>query len=455
MPGREGLQDERARGIVPFDQFPGPVVIPPADIQDNPGLCLRVNATWAALLSSLLDRLDQPDVWAGDDTQIDDARQRVRALQVLLDGINDCMCIDEFTASANSGSPVSVTFNPDTGNFHFVIPPGAAGPAGPTGPAGPAGGAGTSGVIVDSLPLDDMSDNPRCQVSTQLRQELETVLDDWLDVIDAQVDIAQSITGIISNAAPVIGLGVVALAEGVNTAITATTAVLRSGLTTQVYDKIQCHLHCNLDEVNPWIDNATKELWAADVYADTNIALAVRVFVYWSIRAMSVEGLQYFSWRSQFIDTPTDCGFCDCEPWSYTFTFASSAEGWALPSGQPGNTAWDSGTQSMRGTSANTNLLNVIAAVEFPVTYIRSVSMTVASNLARGYGYRGILYRSSGTETGFLTGQNPSGEHEVSVNINHFADRIRINWDSSSGGASNWGEIREVTITGFGDNPFD
>lgn len=142
----EGLQDDRARGIVPFDQFPAPVAIPSTNPQDDPGVCLRINATWAAMLSSLLDRLDQPDVWEGEDAAIEAARQNVRALQVALDEVNDCMCISEFTASAESGNPVNVVFDPETGNFHFTIPPGEQGPQGIQGIQGIQGVQGVQGV---------------------------------------------------------------------------------------------------------------------------------------------------------------------------------------------------------------------------------------------------------------------------------------------------------------------
>ena len=66
--------------IKPYAPRIKPSAIPEPGIFDDPVRCLKVNAVWASHVIGVLQALDQPDTWVGDDDQIFDARQQIREL---------------------------------------------------------------------------------------------------------------------------------------------------------------------------------------------------------------------------------------------------------------------------------------------------------------------------------------------------------------------------------------
>lgn len=56
------------------------LVIPVEGVCDEPTICLRVNVRWAAYVGGALHVLEQPEVWAGTEAQVDGAIQQVREL---------------------------------------------------------------------------------------------------------------------------------------------------------------------------------------------------------------------------------------------------------------------------------------------------------------------------------------------------------------------------------------
>ena len=465
MPGREGLQDERARGIVPFDQFPGPVVIPPADIQDDPGLCLRVNATWAALLSSLLDRLDQPDVWAGDETQIDDARQRVRALQVLLDGINDCMCIDDFTASAESGTPVSVTYDPETGNFHFVIPPGEKGDTGSVGPAGPAGPAGASGsgVITESAP--DLSEggtvDARCRLSTWLRGELIDTAERVLDAFDELGDIVDAAGSLIGNIPSVPTWIAEYMFVGLGIASAATTAVIRAQFTTAFWDDVQCSIHCSLDTVDPVFDATVRDLAVLEI---GNASLAAQ-FISALLLMQSDESLAWQTWRAQFQDTSSlNCGFCSaCEPWSVSWFDGdgNAVPPWSLESFGGVYPTYDAINDWLVGAERGPGIGDDVGLI---INFASSVTITRVRVETAFYKTRSQTDDIARVELDNVNVAN-STNAVINTALTGYAewngaqsvDKIRVWGGTRTTDIGDGGYIRitKLIVEGTGDNPFD
>lgn len=111
-------------------------------------IVLPASQQWLAVYNKALLMLTETWRWEQlNDTDMtpDEAAATAYTIYVnWLEGL--CMGGDgNFTASAETGTPVSVDYDAITREFAFVIPPGEAGPTGPTGPQGPQGEAGATG----------------------------------------------------------------------------------------------------------------------------------------------------------------------------------------------------------------------------------------------------------------------------------------------------------------------
>lgn len=333
----------------PYAPFSGRFRLPSftSGPDDAPRRFVLVNDSWLDLVADLsLSLLNQWDTWEVDQGEDGPDRQGVlrlyEALHRMVDPIEN--------VTYEEGTPPSVSWNDDTRTLHFVLtrgedgatgpqglqgatgatgpqgpagatgatglqgPVGETGPQGPVGPRGLTGPQGPAGISITIEEQPDYGTNARCKVSSQIVEELESVLDDWLDVFDANNDILQSITSIVDSFAPILGLGVVAVGEIINLFNTSTTSAIRSALSTQVWDTTHCHLHCNLDETDPVFDSAVRDLWSLAIASDNTIPALARSTLLLAIDAISVAGMQYFAWRAQYVEPATNCGQCTgCE----------------------------------------------------------------------------------------------------------------------------------------------
>ena len=387
---------------MPFDQFPGPVVIPPADIDDNPGVCLRVNATWAALLSSLLDRLDQPDVWAGDETQIDAARQKVRALQVVLDGINDCMCIDEFTASAESGTPVSVTYNPTTNNFHFVIPPGEQGPQGiqgeqgpqgiqgpqgeqglegiqgPAGPAGPAGAAGATVTVPDTDATP--SESLRCATAYYATQVLLDRIDSLLQVSEGQSEFIGLIGSLVGSIPAAFGLSIGALSDFADFILSTSVASIESAMDAAYTAFIQESFYCNLG-TDGEITSSVLGLVKVDVANEYGIQNELSAVTDKAISSVSADEWKWATFQAGRDLTAGDCSGYPCAPWEMDWLSENDnplSDGWALATqGDLSLPTYDSVNNWIVGAKAWESAAGGALTITIPSTTITRIKVDI------------------------------------------------------------------------------
>lgn len=187
-------------------------------------------------------------------------------------------------------------------------PQGATGPVGPIGPVGPAGssGAGVAAPVPDLSPFSDR----RCTMSTFVREELESMVDNFLGLVDSSSEMLGAVTSIV-GAFIELGPLVDVIAQAIQLSTDIGTTVIRSGLSLQVWDNVQCDLHCNLDDVQPYLSTSVINLWSLDV--DARDTLGVYSFLALFIRSFSQSGWNYISWRATLSDGFTGCAFCGCD----------------------------------------------------------------------------------------------------------------------------------------------
>src|SRR5690606_9263734 len=112
--------ERRAVHRLPYlDPRPDPISPPSTAWFEEPCRCIVLNAEWASHLLGVLDRLTEPDAWAGTDEQITAARQAIEEI------------------AAQLSIPCDITGPPG--------PQGEQGPPGPQGEQGPPGPQGEQG----------------------------------------------------------------------------------------------------------------------------------------------------------------------------------------------------------------------------------------------------------------------------------------------------------------------
>lgn len=78
------IETERVLLVPYFAPRRTPMPVPGAGIFDSPSVTVSLNVEWISHIIGILDVLDQPDAWEGDETAIFNARQEILKLQIAL-----------------------------------------------------------------------------------------------------------------------------------------------------------------------------------------------------------------------------------------------------------------------------------------------------------------------------------------------------------------------------------
>jgi hypothetical protein len=281
------IYDEEAERY-PYAPLQDPLDIPSGGIFDTPCRVICLSEAWLPPVLGVLGILLEPDSWSGTEEQRYAATQEVEKLMSL------CGCEDFVSGikiDVNTGK-IQVRFGP-AGDYINI--------------------EGNTTNITSNIvsPQPDMSekDNPRCTLSTFVRNELEDMIADDLDLIDAATDFADAVTELLGKLFQW-GAVVEYISDGLTAVLDGGTAWLRSQFDTEFWDGIQCALHCLLDEETPQWSDAIFDQWREDVNDLGAAQLIVSSMMYYHPRAE----FQYLFWRAQFADNEPDCGFCsECE----------------------------------------------------------------------------------------------------------------------------------------------
>lgn len=316
MPVRDlflGSQPKRGAGY-----NPRPVALPaPTVARDSaPTVCLRVNVEWYAHLLGVLRILEHPLAWSGTDQE---KRAAVSEITTLLNGV-DCEvglqdirvvdCVLEKTFDGVNWTTVA-DLRDCSGDLTQILD-GLSYDAG----QGTRHEGGGDFTIVNMPDLSAGGHDGPCRAGHWVQGEIEDGLDNALSIVDASTDVATAIGEIITVlGAP--GWILDYMIPWVTSSIDLGVAVIRSQLSTQLWDTVICAVMCNIDD-DLTITADIRELIALDVAAGG--ADAAYDVVAWYIRSLSLEHWQYLLWRAQFSPTTVTCGFCSCVP-QFELTF--------------------------------------------------------------------------------------------------------------------------------------
>jgi len=282
------IYDEDAERY-PYAPHPLPIEIPEAFVLDDPQVAWCFSQAWIPAVLGALETLLQKDAWVGSS---EEQQLAVDQVEILMSGL--CNCHDFITGIRIDidTNALQIMFAGDEtwtniDNYHNS----------------------TSNYI---SPQPDMSafDNPRCTLSTFVREELETGLGNWLNIADAASDVVDAITNLLvvfEPWGPVLDL----VADAITAVYDAGINIVQAWLTTEHYDEMQCLLHCALDEENPVVTDEIYETWLDSIFALGGIEPPVITLL---MRAAGKSFWQYVFWRAQFAENVSNCGFCsECE----------------------------------------------------------------------------------------------------------------------------------------------
>lgn len=289
---------------------------PASGVLDEPIICIPVNGGWRQVVLSAFEQYEYSTGW-DPGTDMDTATQEIYTLyRSILNASGPC-----------EGPP---------GPAGPEGPPGPPGPAGPEGPrgyqgaAGPPGppGAGGGGTVVGDLPDPEGASDPLCAVSVFMREELEDMIDNALEIMDNTGDILRSIANFL-NDFPSLSFFVDYLADALDLAFEIGTTVIRAELGTAFWDTVQCAFYCVPESVQdiPFVIN---DIAAAIEAGGGNAAR----FTAWYIKA--VGNWRYLTYRAHWADPTADCSFCGCyDEFDITLDFrlAQYGFGFVVPAG--------------------------------------------------------------------------------------------------------------------------
>jgi hypothetical protein len=269
-----------------YSPFPLPSPVPEADVLDTPQYVICFSYDWLPAIQGALETLIQLDAWVGDDAAREAAVKQAEELLAMTcncGGFVTGMRIDITTGAIQIrfGSSEEWTNIENTTNQTTIISP---------------------------PPVMTEFDNPRCTLSTWVRDELEDIVDSGLTIMAAATDVAEAAVGFIAEF-NIFGVLLEALADAWTIIQEVTIIWLENQLTTEWYDDVQCLLHCALPEENPTWDDAIFEQWIADIEAKDDAGEAIARLM----RAVPISRWQYAFWRAQYADNVASCGFCECE----------------------------------------------------------------------------------------------------------------------------------------------
>jgi hypothetical protein len=339
MPTRDLFLGSQPKHGAGYNPRPVALPAPTAGRHDAPVVCLRVNVEWYAHLLGVLRILEHPLAWSGTDQE---KRAAVSEITTLLngveceDGLQDIRVTDCTLQKTFDGTNwINVVNLHDCSDDISQIIDGLSYDAG----QGTRYEGGGDFTIVNMPDLSAGGHDGPCRAGHWVQGEIEDGLDNALSIVDAATDVATAIGEIITVlGAP--GWILDYMIPWVTSAVDLGVAVIRSQLSTELWDSVICAVTCNIDD-SLTINDDIRELIAIDVSSGgTDAAYDV---VAWYIRSLSLEHWQYLLWRAQFSPTTVTCGFCSCsDDYDVTVIFTSGGHGWVFDN--TGGTEPDKGT---------------------------------------------------------------------------------------------------------------
>ena len=477
----------------PHAVYPRPIPIPDLvnPIGYDPCFTLCVNHAWWPAVYGALSVLLNLDTWIGTDAE---KRAAVDAVEEWL----LAECIKNLTASAESGTPVSATFDPDLFNIHFVIPPGEQGPQGiqgiqgiqgeqgpqgiqgiqgeqgpqgiqgiqgeqgPQGIQGIQGEPGEPGTPAISYPPAPASSTARCDSAHALLDDFtyfaHVILDEW----DATLNTAAFVAGVVGTFVTG-GLGMPALAALgalIGTWNTSTFGTWLDSSSTQ--DDLLCTFYCNLpDSGDVYLDDTAKAIIQTEMISMAGYFSDLRRI--WDIYSAQLANSAI--WMSQFGGGNTDCGSC-CA-WEHEIDFTVDDGDFTVnPNGDYACGSWSNGvgwvSTTGKWSGGNWYSTGVHIGLEFPKAgQVTQVVLTLTgTNYSTGGTSTIQLHYNTWPPTSALATHSDSFPNDFgtkTLNCDVSANRLYIAQWSGSGSTN---IVRgNLTLTscilrGSGENPF-
>jgi hypothetical protein len=272
-------------GNYSYAPFPSSIPVPDEDISTSPQVVMCFSEAWLPAVLGALESLRQSDTFATEDPE--SLLQQVEALMVSM-----CNCGDFVT---------EIVFNIHTGKLSVRY-------GDSTELTEVTNITNTNTTIISPPPVMEQ-DNPRCTLSTFVRNQLEESIDQALDLSDNYTEIFEAVMEFIAAFGDW-GVIIEAVEDAITVIVDVTTAWLRAALTDQWYDEVQCILHCLLPEENPTYDQTIFDQWVAEIAAKDTLGEHVSEIMV----AYSQSYWQWVFWRAQFQDNEPSCAFCtECE----------------------------------------------------------------------------------------------------------------------------------------------
>lgn len=283
-------------GAPRYSTRPKPTPPPEPRWDDCPVVCLEINTKWASHLIGLLEALDQPDAWQGDEETVDGIREQVRQLSVALMGDNmSCCCPTPTDRRFTVEGTVEVSYDggitwQDGGEFDPrnntpLLPP-------------LTGGEGF---------------DARCEASQNVASHVKAAADQLVADLGTGVNIGGLVAAIfallfflniltLGSISPLlIGLAVALLAAG--------DSAFNAAMTADVYYTFQCIIYCHMGD-DGRLETGSVPAILSDIH--TKLTGIASTYLYEWVKVNGEIGVNNMAATDDGVSGDS-CEDCDCE----------------------------------------------------------------------------------------------------------------------------------------------
>lgn len=306
---------------MPIGDIQPPVAFP----DDEPLVCVAINAEWIPYLIGALRPMRYPEYWSGT---LEENRHARRAVANLLDQLMQAEECDNVTTIINC-CPEEETikrFNPITGETEISKDGGTTWEVDPH--------SIQTQIVMQPSPVDTGTAANKCDAATNGWEHIEDIIAGVSDnlatagtvfelaVAVAEIILVVAIALITGGAGSAIAIEIAALIWGAATAaFEAGKEAFDAYWTQEERDKILCALYCTIGDTGQFTD-AQYQSFLARWRTDATPSVAFNMVIS-SVMAVGVAGLNNLCSYGNHADA--DCAACDCNPcegeWDFTKTF--------------------------------------------------------------------------------------------------------------------------------------
>ena len=414
---------------------------------------------WLGIFNSALLEMLNPYLWEQvneTDLTIDDTIEYCESIINEYWATEGCITIPMFTATIETGTPISVTYDAETYAFHFVIPPGEQGIQGIPGIQGIQGIPGIPGINADApnTVLPDLTADDKDEIfggAMALVLHLEERVKDFLSALAIAANIIDAVSELVS-AVPILNMlpfdEILALMADINSF---GESAVNASLTPELREQLACDMFCIIVDNGGDMDTGTLESWRVENLDTLNPGQASIIGMSYLLSEKEHFDRYFLGLNDLNADWETLC--TECAPpsgdWCYTFDFTANDGGWLadILSGQTlaQHSAGNGWYHATTGTTYRGRACWIHIDVNAYITHIDVVT-AAANHQNVGFDYDSPFYPDG---TGAIYGETAA---TFSADPEQTVTTLGIGVDK--GGTTLSTVIERITLYGTGTNPF-